>query len=788
MDERPLKRVGGENLWRHKLKSGMNDPRENSDPWLDARLRNVPLPLDFLARLEQIADPEIARMDRALMDVPLPDGFLERLSDISRAPRRRAAWRQLALAASVLISIGVGYGSWTVGGGAGRDVAGLAGAGRNLATKKTSEVASSQSPATSGRRGSPKLGDSRSTTSKIGPDREPSQDVRRDDAERVADHSSGPDANAASANSQQVAEINPTAPSQPADQGLAGQGLAGQGPSSQGPSSVVVVENVAVATPSEVPANVASSGNARLAPASAKSPREMQFAETLGAADRFEELPDLEAVRAPVARGMSPPLVAGYDLRFLLNHRQHPFVVPALDKSLQTVAPPLVTSAAGFRQLVRSVAEGRAPAPEDVRTEEFLAALDYGFPAAPAGSVAIEAAAGLAPLSEEGWSLLQVAVHAGPLRKADRPATQLTLVVDASASMRQADRWLALQQALGQLVDDMSPADRLTLIAYTAEPELLAENLSREEINHDGSGHLERLLAAVEARPAANVALAMQTACGLSAHAAPGAAKLERHTLLISGGRVDSGVQAAQRMRQRVAELAKSGVKMNVLDFSRRERATGPLDAWAQAAQGKLVRVSDATSLHWHLQSALLGHPPVVAERTSLKINFNPKVVASYRLFGHDRATLTGPAAAETEINLRSGETATVLFELSLKPDADQRVATIEAKWQEPNQGPRRSASRELKRDQFAPTFAGSPSSLQMAAVAAFAAETLRGSPFAPASRSLAPVNDLAKQVAKSIPDQVSFGELATFLQQAERVRKHGAAGLKNASPGAGDR
>ena len=67
--------------------------------------------------------------------------------------------------------------------------------------------------------------------------------------------------------------------------------------------------------------------------------------------------------------------------------------------------------------------------------------------------------------------------------------------------MRQSDRWQALEQAIGQLVDDMGPSDRLTLVAYTTSPELLAENLGRDEINHNGSGHLQRLLCAIEPLP-----------------------------------------------------------------------------------------------------------------------------------------------------------------------------------------------------------------------------------------------------------------------------------------------
>ncbi len=91
-------------------------------------------------------------------------------------------------------------------------------------------------------------------------------------------------------------------------------------------------------------------------------------------------------------------------------------------------------------------------------------------------------------------------------------------------------------------------------------------------------------------------------------------------------------------------------------------------------------------------------------------------------------ASITGPATVETEIDLRSGETATALFELTLKPGPKNKVAVVACDWRRPDYGKHESLQKQALRDQFAPTFAAAPQSLQMAAVAALAAESLRGS------------------------------------------------------------
>src|SRR5687767_80846 len=82
-----------------------------SDARLDAQLRNVPVPDGLLDRLHGVADEWTDdRVDVALCNVPLPEGFFERLERCG--PRRRTMrWRQLALAASIVLAFGL----WNAG-------------------------------------------------------------------------------------------------------------------------------------------------------------------------------------------------------------------------------------------------------------------------------------------------------------------------------------------------------------------------------------------------------------------------------------------------------------------------------------------------------------------------------------------------------------------------------------------------------------------------------------------------------------------------------------------------
>jgi len=113
------------------------DPREaNFDQWLDAQLRAVPVPDDLLPRLQQIPAADGHSLSAALRAVPIPAGLIERLLAIPlqdnddldaalravpmpagfawrlrRIPARNVQlrWASLALAASLLITVGLSY-------------------------------------------------------------------------------------------------------------------------------------------------------------------------------------------------------------------------------------------------------------------------------------------------------------------------------------------------------------------------------------------------------------------------------------------------------------------------------------------------------------------------------------------------------------------------------------------------------------------------------------------------------------------------------------------------------
>jgi Ca-activated chloride channel family protein len=491
----------------------------------------------------------------------------------------------------------------------------------------------------------------------------------------------------------------------------------------------------------------------------------------LGAPHRADdELPELETTLLPTSRGVPPPLVRAYDRRFLLLHGVHPQVVPDLDSSLCASATPLSTSTASYDLTARRVSEQRLPAADEIRVEDFLAAMDYRYPLPQAGRLGIRTAAGPSafnrPQGAQGGGLLQIGVQAGDLPARTLPATHLTVALDVSSSMRWGGRLEMTRQALRQVIDHMGPRDRLSLIVFNEEIVQLVENAGRE--------HADQVLASIDALYAGggtNISAGLQQAISVAVDGTQDA-RLARRLVLITDGRAVLPEQTATQLCELLETAANAGLRMTVLDLGDQHAADPMLAQLAAAGRGDVRPAPTAEKIRWALVETMTGRSPVMAADAQLTVTFNPRAVAAYRLIGHEATMLTDLTSATVETDLRCRETASVLYEVWLKPNSDDNVAVAEVTWRDPGSGETKRLRQRVSRLQFAPSWAESPLSLQTAALAAETAEILRESPFTTAkSRSLQAVLEKAWQVNWQLADRPDFQRFVALVEEIERVR-----------------
>lgn len=699
------------------------DERPN-DESLDAELRNVPVPPGLLERLRAIGQAALTsqadsaatstpaltdpQVDALLRDVPIPRRLVARIKKIARRPMPRGWLKRFALAAMVLVALWLGYAGAIVGS------VGMFARGPELPP--------------------------------------PPEDVQRE---------------------ARTARLLPAlSPLERVEQSTAGGWIAPDDPAAFDPTQPALPPSPAEAPPAAAPLEATERWLAGEKPLDLLADTNLARWQNIATSHTlFEELPELSATVGLEHRGISPPRSPAFNIAVLSRWSVQPFILPGLDPALQSVEPPLMPSDASYRKFRRAASDGAALPAQDVRTEEFLAGLDFQYPRPTAAPLGLFLAGGPSPFRLDGRQMFQVGVQAWRAESA-HPPTHLALVVDISASMDRAFQLDRAREAIVRLLDRLGPEDRLSLVVFSEDAYVLLEAAEPSA--------RQRILAALDSlEPLGST----HYAAGLGAayafmqrcYSSP-----DRRIVLLTDGGSTLSEAAIPLMTERVVEGLQQGIHFDVVELC----ASNPDEvAWeriAAAGSGKVLYAEGRQQIEAALLEILTRQRPRDARDVRLRVSFNPKAVAAYRLVGHEAWELAGLRPAPLAVDFVPEQSATVLFEVILLPKGEAEVARVELLWKDFG-GRGCNASASMRRDQFAPLWTKTAWQVQVATIAAEAAEALRGVPevyavppfVRPRSRQapLAQAFQVASEGDSSLLNRPAMAELLECLRQLKGTR-----------------
>ncbi len=495
----------------------------------------------------------------------------------------------------------------------------------------------------------------------------------------------------------------------------------------------------------------------------------VQWTGVLGSpSSELDRLPELKKVSGPAPRGVCPPLVPQFPLDWYNRYGVFPFVSPGAHPRLQTSVVPLEVDTASYDLMRRYLEDGELPAPRHIHTEHFLAAIDYAFPAPRREPLALHVAAGPSPFGGEGLTLLQIGVQGKHFQRDSRQAVQLVLAVDSSGSMRWGGRLDMVRKALGRLVEQLGPQDRLWLVKFSHQAEVLLAGASatdREAIS--------AVLSALKPEDSTNIAAGLHAAFGEAEKAAE-LSSVPTRVVLLTDGASAMDPDVALALMHAVTEYSRQ-FRLDVIDLGQSAQAEPQLAALARSGGGRVFRAGSTAQVNRALLEIITGQSQQIAADVRLQVTFDPVNVLQYRLFGHEAVVLLD---SPTECDFFAGQSATALYELRLKPTGGQRIAIVELSWQPCEGGERQRIRRVVNRREFAPKLQQAPASLKAAAMAAQTAEILRRTPILRTSINFADVAALADQIDSELRNTPDFAEFMGALRQLEgkKPQRSGAA------------
>ncbi|MEM8882440.1 MAG: von Willebrand factor type A domain-containing protein [Planctomycetota bacterium] len=229
--------------------------------------------------------------------------------------------------------------------------------------------------------------------------------------------------------------------------------------------------------------------------------------------------------------------------------------------------------------------------------------------------------------------LARIAVQARPMDLGQRPATNLTFLLDVSGSMSSADKLPLLQRAMALLVNTLSRRDRVSVVVYAGAAGLVLPPTSCEEkeVILEAIG---RLQAGGSTAGGEGIELAYRVAAG---------SFIENginRVVLCTDGDFNVGITDRGSLTRLIEQKAKSGVFLSVLGFGRGNLKDARMKDLAKRGNGNYAYIDSISEARKVLVKEMNGTLATVAKDVKIQVFFNPAKVAGYRLIGYENRLL----------------------------------------------------------------------------------------------------------------------------------------------------
>ncbi len=345
----------------------------------------------------------------------------------------------------------------------------------------------------------------------------------------------------------------------------------------------------------------------------------------------------------------------------------------ATSPMLSTAQSPRLTFAfdadtASFDQARTVLARGRMPDPGAIAPEQFINAMNMGYPAASGPeAVALYAEGGPSPFATGALAGRTALVALGVVTRApdaqERRPLHLTLAVDTSGSMGRPDGLELVKIALRQLAASLKPEDSVCLVRFADQASIALPPTPGDQG--------QRITAAIDALESGGVTDSTDGLALAYQLAGEQAGSGQREVLLATDGASLEGPRMRQLMA-RIDQAREHGIGLLVLGCGSDDRQQRVLQSIADRAHGSHSFIADADAARAFGSALLPSHLQVLAQDVKIQVAWNPSRVAYSRLIGFDQRRLADREFRQEGVDagaLAHDVQATALFEVVLAED-----------------------------------------------------------------------------------------------------------------------
>jgi Ca-activated chloride channel family protein len=243
----------------------------------------------------------------------------------------------------------------------------------------------------------------------------------------------------------------------------------------------------------------------------------------------------------------------------------------------------------------------------------------------------------------------------------NRPALNLVFLIDTSGSMHDPDKLPLLKQSFRLLLNTLRPTDKVAIVTYAGSAGTVLEPTAASDKDKILQS-LERLQAGGSTAGQAGLRQAYALAENMQTDDSIG------RVLLATDGDFNVGISDPEELKRFVEEKRETGVYLSVFGFGNGNYRDDMMQTLAQNGNGVAAYIDTLSEAQKVMVDQVSGALFPIANDVKIQVEFNPALIAEYRLIGYEtralnREDFNNDAVDAGEIG--AGHTVTAIYEIT---------------------------------------------------------------------------------------------------------------------------
>lgn len=318
--------------------------------------------------------------------------------------------------------------------------------------------------------------------------------------------------------------------------------------------------------------------------------------------------------------------------------------------------------AASYSNVRRFLLSGQKPDKGAVRIEEMINYFNYDYPDPSDNEpFSITTEVGDCPWNKN--KLVHIGLQGRRIDKENLPASNLVFLLDVSGSMAQPNKLPLLKKSFKLLVNELGEKDRIAIVVYAGAAGVV--------LNSTPASNSSEIIAALDKLNAGG-----STAGGAGIELAYKVAKENfieggnNRVILATDGDFNIGMSSDAAMEDLIVEKRKTGIFLTCLGFGTGNLKDSKMETLADKGNGNYAYIDNLLEAKKVLVTEIGATLITLAKDVKIQVEFNPALVASYRLIGYENRLLNEEDFNDDKKDageIGAGHSVTALYEVVLK-------------------------------------------------------------------------------------------------------------------------